>query len=83
MSAEEPFAILYDLADQAAWDAARRHSAWWGRLYTDIHTVDNDHVMLLFRPAPKRPGGAGKWEEIRKQRILEDAGARDAALPRS
>jgi hypothetical protein len=66
----EPFAILYDLRDPDAWACPRRHRGLWGKLYTEIHTVDNDHIVLHFRPAPNprwRP-----WEEVRKQWILRE-----------
>jgi hypothetical protein len=62
--------IVYDLRDPDAWEAARRHRNYWGKLFTDIHCLDNDHVVLVFRPAPDerwRP-----WEEVRLGWILED-----------
>jgi hypothetical protein len=65
------FEILYDLRDPAAWKQAHRHRNWWGRLYVDIDALDNDHVILTFRPAedPRwRP-----WEEVRRGWILESA----------
>jgi hypothetical protein len=65
------FEILYDLRDPVAWKRAHRHRNWWGKLYTDIFVLDNDHVLLVFRPADEprwRP-----WEEVRKDWIMESA----------
>ncbi len=61
--------VLYDLRDPSAWQAAHRHRASWGKLYTDIHALDLDHVALVFRPAPDdrwRP-----WELVRLSWILD------------
>jgi hypothetical protein len=71
------FAIVYDLSDPGGFPAARRHRCLWGRLYTDIVTLDLDHIALVFRPAPDerwRP-----WELVRLSWILgEDLEARAA-----
>ena len=64
----EGFAIVYDLSDPGAFEAAHRHRAAWGRLYTDIVALDLDHIALVFRPAPDerwRP-----WELVRLSWIL-------------
>lgn len=64
---------IYDLRDPGTRDEARRHRRLWGRLYTDIHVLDNDHVALVFRPAPDerwRP-----WERVRLRWILEERGS--------
>jgi hypothetical protein len=63
------FTILYDLRDAEAWARAHRHRNLWGKLYTDIHVLDNDHVLLTFRPAPDPSWRA--WEEVQKSWILE------------
>jgi hypothetical protein len=69
--------VVYDLRDEGAWQAARRHRALWGKLYTDIHALTYDHIALVFRPAPDerwRP-----WELVRLSWILdEDLEARAA-----
>jgi hypothetical protein len=67
MSAE-PFTIVYDLRDDRAWAQAHQDRHAWGKLYTDIHALDNDHVALTFRPAPDPRWR--KWEEVRKGWIL-------------
>jgi hypothetical protein len=66
----EPFSILYDLRDPDALDQSRKHRRFWGLLYTDIHYLDNDHVLLTFRPAPNRRWQP--WEEERKGWIFRD-----------
>ena len=45
-----PLLRVYDLRDPAARQAAHRHRGFWGKLYTDIHALDNDHIALVFRP---------------------------------
>ena len=64
---------VYDLRDPDAWRQAHRHRGFWGKLYTEIYTLDTDHVLLVFRPAPDerwRP-----WEAVRLSWILEDEAA--------
>jgi hypothetical protein len=65
------FAIVYDLRDPAAWERAPLDRRFWGHLYTDIHALDNDHVALVFRPAPDPRWQP--WEEVRRSWILEEA----------
>jgi hypothetical protein len=70
LAPSEPFVVVYDLQDPDAWTRAHRHRNFWGKLYTDIATLDNDHVALTFNPAPGvrwRP-----WEEVRKTWILKE-----------
>lgn len=60
--------VVYDLRDPGTWQAAHRHRATWGKLYTDIVALDYDNVLLVFRPAPDerwRP-----WERVRLGWIL-------------
>jgi hypothetical protein len=61
--------VLYDLRDPIAWQAARRHRALWGKLYTDIHALDYDHIALVFRSAGER---WRPWELVRLSRILDE-----------
>ena len=42
--------VLFDLRDPDAWNRAHRERAAWGRHKTGIHTIDNDHIILEFRP---------------------------------
>ena len=70
MMVSDGFAIVYDLRDPDSWEAAHRHRALWGKLYTDIVSLDYDHIALVFRPAPDcrwRP-----WESVRLEWILKD-----------
>jgi hypothetical protein len=68
--------VAYDLSDPDAWQAAHRHRALWGKLYTDIHALDYDHIALVFRSAGER---WRPWELVRLSRILdEDLEARAA-----
>ncbi len=65
------FVVTYDFRVLDAWEQANIHRSMWGKLYTDIAILDNDHVALTFRPAPDprwRP-----WEEVRKSWILKGA----------
>jgi hypothetical protein len=62
--------IVYDLRDPDQWQAAHRHRAAWGRLYTDIHALGHDHVALVFRPAPDE--GWRSWELVRLSWILDE-----------
>jgi hypothetical protein len=67
-----PLVRVYNLRNSEAREAARRHRAFWGRTHTQIVLLDEDHVLLVFRPAPDerwRP-----WEKIRLRWILEDGG---------
>jgi hypothetical protein len=65
-----PLVRVYDLRDPTARQAARRHRSFWGKLYTDIHVLDADHVALVFRPAPDERWRA--WERVRLRWILEE-----------
>jgi len=60
--------VVYDLTDPGAWQAAHRHRAAWGRLYTGIHDLGSDCVALVFRPAPDE--GWRSWERVRLSWIL-------------
>jgi hypothetical protein len=67
-----PLVRVYDLRDPAARQASHRHRGFWGKLYTEIHALDNDHVALVFRPAPDERWRA--WERVRLRWILEERG---------
>jgi hypothetical protein len=62
--------VAYDLRDPDAWQAARRHRALWGKLYTDIYALGYDHVALVFRPAPDESWRT--WERARLEWIFAD-----------
>ena len=61
--------VVYDLRAPVQWQAARRHRCLWGRLYTDIHALDYDHIALVFRSGGERWQA---WERVRLEWILED-----------
>jgi hypothetical protein len=66
--------MVYDLRDPGAWQQGRRHRRLWGQLYTDVHTLDTDHIALVFRTGGER---WRRWESVRLRRILDqdlDAG---------
>jgi hypothetical protein len=68
--------VVYDLRDPIAWQAAHRHRALWGKLYTDIHALGYDHVALVFRSGGERWQA---WELVRLSWIFsEDLEARAA-----
>ncbi len=68
-----PLVRIYDLRNPDAWRAARRHRGDWGKLYTDIHYLEDEHVVLVFRPAPDERWR--EWEAVRLEWILEDRAA--------
>jgi hypothetical protein len=68
-----PLLRIYDLRDPDALRASHRHRGYWGKLYTEIHPLDLDHVVFVFRPAPDERWRA--WEEVRLSWILEDEAA--------
>ena len=44
--------VIYDLRDPKAFERARRERQAWvhlGRGRTEIHTLDNDHIVIEFR----------------------------------
>jgi hypothetical protein len=60
--------IVYDLRDPGAWQQAHKHRGMWGKLFTDIHLLDSDHVVLVFRSGGERWSA---WERVRLRWILE------------
>jgi hypothetical protein len=62
-------AIIYDLRDPAAWQTACDHGRTWGRLYADIHTLDEDHIAVVFRSGGVR---WWSWERVRLSWILDE-----------
>lgn len=54
----EAMIVVYDLRDPAQWTGARRDREAWGRERSEIHALDNDHVLIEFRP-----GGALELED--------------------
>jgi hypothetical protein len=62
--------VVYYLRDPDQWQAAHRHRASWGKLYTDVHILGYDHVALVFRPALDE--GWRSWELVRLSWILDE-----------
>ena len=65
--------VIYDVSDDAAWESARRHVRWWGRLYVDAYDVAPEKVVVLFRPAPDPRWR--EWERCRAEWIAKDLAA--------
>ena len=53
--------VIYDLRDAAQWTAAGEECRAWGRERTEIHSLDNDHVVVEYKPggALELRGGEG------------------------
>jgi hypothetical protein len=66
-------AVAYDLRGPVGRESANRHRSYWGKLYTDIHTLALDHVVLVFRPDPDERWR--EWERVRAQWIMEELAA--------
>lgn len=41
---------IYDLRDPKAWEQAREDREAWGRELSVVHTLDRDHVLIVFHP---------------------------------
>jgi hypothetical protein len=42
--------VVYDLEDPDSWEQAHEDRAAWGKELTEIHTLDNNHVAIVFKP---------------------------------
>jgi hypothetical protein len=42
--------LVYDLREPDSWEHAREDRGAWGKELTDIYTLDNDHVIIVFKP---------------------------------
>ena len=61
-------AVSYDLREGSVWHRAHEHRRLWGRRFADYHVLDEDHIVIVFRPAGER------WlssERRRLERILD------------
>jgi hypothetical protein len=61
--------VVYDLGIAGGWEIACEHGRTWGRLYADIHTLDEDHIAVVFRSGDER---WRPWELVRLSWILND-----------
>ena len=50
--------VLYDLRDAAAWGQAGCDRQTWGRHRSEIHDLDNNHVVIEFRGSEALGGAA-------------------------
>lgn len=47
---DEAIVVVYDLRDSVQWTTAGEARRAWGRERTAIHTIDNDHIAIEFKP---------------------------------
>jgi hypothetical protein len=55
---------IYDISGDDGWRTANRHRSYWGKTHTRVHYLEENVVVLAFRPAPDqrwRP-----WEAVRR-----------------
>jgi hypothetical protein len=71
-----PALLLYDLRDPGAWRQVHRDRCLWGRRFTDIHALGDDHVVLMLRSGGER---WHDWERVRLKWILAQDPEREAA----
>jgi hypothetical protein len=45
----EAMFVAYDLRDPDAWARAQEQRATWGRERSEIHKLDNDHIVIECR----------------------------------
>jgi hypothetical protein len=62
--------VVYDLRDPLAWRAAHRHRNYWGKTHTRVYYLEENVVVLAFRPAPDERWRA--WELVRLSWILNE-----------
>lgn len=46
----EGMLVVYDLREPPQWIGARHDREAWGRERSEIHPLDNDHVLIEFKP---------------------------------
>jgi len=46
--------VIFDLRSRSAWDRAREQRRAWGTAFADIYRLDNDHIVIAFRPGGAR-----------------------------
>jgi hypothetical protein len=42
--------VVYDLRDPGQWEQARQDREAWGRGFSEVYSLDCDHVLIIFRP---------------------------------
>jgi hypothetical protein len=76
-SPENYLLVVYDLRDDGAWRTANRHRNYWGKTHTHVHYLEENVVVLTFRPAPDSRWQA--WEQKRSEWILGELEQSEAA----
>lgn len=51
---DEAIWTIYDLRDPETWNRAGREHCAWGVEYADVHRLDGDHVVIVYRPGGAR-----------------------------
>ncbi len=46
--------VVYDLRDPDQWERAREDREAWGRGFSEVHTLDTDHILIEFGPGGGR-----------------------------
>jgi len=73
----EDLIVIYDIRDDDGWRTANRHRDYWGKTHTHVHYLDENVVVLTFRPAPDSRWQA--WEQKRSEWILGELQGSEAA----
>jgi hypothetical protein len=68
---------IYDLRDDDGWRTANRHRNYWGKTHTRVYYLEDDYVLLAFRPAPGQRWRS--WERVRQSLILGELEQAEAA----
>jgi hypothetical protein len=69
--------VVYDIRDDDGWRTANRHRNYWGKTHTHVYYLDENVVVLAFRPAPGQRWGP--WERVRQSWILGELQGSEAA----
>jgi len=69
MPSLDGFLAIYDIRDDDGWRTANRHRDYWGKTHTRVHYLEENVVVLAFRPAPDCRWQA--WEGVRRRWILK------------
>ena len=67
-----PLLRIYDLRDPDSWQQTHRHRGWWGKRFTSVYDLDENHIILVFRSGGERWSA---WERVRLNWSLEDGAA--------
>jgi hypothetical protein len=76
-SPENYLLVVYDIRDDDGWRTANRHRNYWGKAHTHVYYLEEDVVVLAFRPAPDERWRL--WERVRQSLILGELEQSEAA----